>query len=135
MLGVNKVILVGHVGRIESRSAGQSLVTNFSVATSHKYKDKSDNWIEQTEWHNCVSFGKLSEIIGQYVVKGSKIFIEGNLKTDKYEKDGVTMYTTKIIVREIRLLDSKQDSENKAQSNKNNIDDRKPYDFEEEIPF
>lgn len=101
MAGINKVIIIGNVGKVEVRSSGGGLtVANLSVATSEKWKDKNTgNDTERTEWHNIVYFGKVAEIIGQYVTKGSKVYVEGSLKTEKYDKDGVTHYATKIMGR------------------------------------
>jgi len=113
MSGVNKVILVGRIGQDPKTSATQNggQVCNYSMATSESYKNKQGEKVENTEWHNIVSFGKLAEISGKYLRKGSQVYIEGSLKTDKYEKDGVTRYSTKIVAREMQMLDSKSDNQ------------------------
>jgi single-strand DNA-binding protein len=112
--GVNRVILVGSVGKDpESKHLPSGgMVINFSVATSESWKDKqTGEQQELTEWHRCVCFGKLAEIIAQYVKKGSKLYIEGSLRTRSWEQDGVKRYATEIVVSEMQLLDSKpQDS-------------------------
>lgn len=104
---INKVILIGHVGQDPDvrHTANETVVVNFSLATSHKFKGET-----QTEWNRCVAFGKLGEIIGQYVKKGSKIYVEGRLQTRSWEKDGVKQYTTEIVVNEMQMLDSRAES-------------------------
>lgn len=114
MAGVNKVILVGHVGIMEVRttSTGDTIV-NLSLATSQKYKDKkTGNDIQNTEWHKCVFFRKPAEIAAKYISKGTQIYVEGSLKTEKWQdQSGIERYTTKIIVRDFQLLGSKKDGE------------------------
>ncbi len=108
MAGVNKVILIGRVGKDpEVRQAGSSQVASFSLATSEKFKDKSGQMQENTEWHNIVLWGKQAELAGQYVRKGSMLYVEGSIKTETYEKDGQTKYVTKITGRQMQFLDSK----------------------------
>ena len=108
--GVNKVILVGNLGKDpETRylpSGGA--VTNLTLATSDSWKDKAtgENQ-ERTEWHRVVFFNRLAEIAGEYLKKGSKVYVEGRLQTRKYEKDGVDVYTTEIVASEMQMLDSK----------------------------
>jgi len=107
--GINKVILIGSVGKDpETRfAASGSAITNFSLATNEEWKDKtSGDKQSRTEWHRCCSFNKLAEIIGQYVKKGSKLYIEGSLRTRKWQgQDGQDKYTTEIVVSEMQLLD------------------------------
>jgi single-strand DNA-binding protein len=113
MAGVNKVILIGRVGKDpEVRQAGSTMVASFSMATSEKFKDKSGQLQESTEWHNIVLWGKQAELAGQYVKKGSMLYIEGSIKTETYDKDGQTKYVTKITGRQMQFLDSKGSSEN-----------------------
>jgi len=110
-MSVNKVILVGHVGKQpETRAfADGTSVTNFSLATSEKYKDKTGVMAEQTEWHNISCFGKLAEIASQYVHKGTQVYVEGKIKTNKYtDKAGVEKYSTNIVVSSLQLLGSKE---------------------------
>lgn len=109
--GVNKVILIGNLGsdpEIKSMPSGTA-VANFSVATSEAWKDKQTGEnTEKTEWHRVVMFARLAEIAGEYLKKGSKVYIEGRLQTDKWQgKDGQDRYTTKIIAREMQMLDSR----------------------------
>ena len=110
-MSVNKVILVGNVGKNPETRAFQdgTGVTSFSLATSEKYKDKSGNLSEQTEWHNISCFGKLSEIANKYVTKGSQVYIEGKIKTNKYtDKAGVEKYAVNIVASSLQLLGSKE---------------------------
>lgn len=99
--GVNKVILVGTCGQDpETRyMPNGNAVTNLSLATSEQWTDKqSGQKVERTEWHRVSLFGKVAEIAGEYLVKGSQVYIEGKLQTREWEKDGVKRYTTEIIV-------------------------------------
>ena len=110
-MSVNKVILIGFVGKPpEQRVFGNGeSVTSFSLAISEKYKDKSGEWKDQTEWHNISCFGKLSEIANKYVTKGTQVYIEGKIKTNKYtDKSGVEKYSTNIVVSSLQLLGSKE---------------------------
>ncbi len=109
--GVNKVILIGNCGndpeqRFTSSGSG---VTHLSVATTESWKDRqSGERKERTEWHRVVFFGRLGEIAKDYLRKGSKVYIEGSLRTSSYEgKDGVKRYTTEIIANEMQMLDGK----------------------------
>ena len=110
--GVNKVILVGNLGRDpETRyMPSGSAVTNLRVATSEQWKDKTtgENQ-ERTEWHAVAMFGRLAEIAAEYLRKGSKVYIEGKLRTRKWQDktDGKDRYTTEIIADEMQMLDSK----------------------------
>jgi single-strand DNA-binding protein len=111
--GINKVIILGNLGsepEIRYTPAGKA-VCNFTVATSEQWKDKqSGEKKEATEWHRAVAYDRLAEIIGEYAKKGSKVYVDGKLKTRMWEKDGHKNYTTEIIVEEFQLLDTKQDS-------------------------
>jgi single-strand DNA-binding protein len=117
-MSVNKVILVGHVGKSPEHrvfGSGES-VTSFSLATSEKYKDKSGEYRESTEWHNITCFGKLSEIANKYVTKGTQVYIEGKIKTNKYtDKAGVEKYVTNIVVSSLQLLGSKEPSKERGE--------------------
>jgi len=108
MNGINKAIIVGHLGKDpETRyTPSGSAVTNFSVATSENWKDKQTGAKqERTEWHNIVIFGKLAEIAGEYLKKGSAVYLEGKIQTDKWQdKDGKDRYTTKINAHTMQML-------------------------------
>jgi single-strand DNA-binding protein len=109
MASVNKVILVGNLGRdpeIRYMPNGEA-VANFSIATTENWKDKSGVKQEKTEWHNIVMYRRLAEIAGEYLKKGRPIYVEGRLQTRKWEKDGVTRYSTEIIADQMQMLGSK----------------------------
>ncbi len=109
--GVNKVILVGNVGgdpEVRYMPSGGA-VTNLTLATSESWKDKQTGQPqERTEWHRVVFFNRLAEIAGEYVRKGSKLYVEGSLRTRQWEQDGVKRYTTEIVASEMQMLDSRQ---------------------------
>jgi single-strand DNA-binding protein len=112
MASVNKVIIVGNLGRDpETRymPSGDAM-TNIAVATTDKWKDKaSGEQKEATEWHRIAFFGKLAEIAGQYLKKGSQVYIEGKLRTRKWtDKEGAEKYTTEIIADTMQMLGSRQ---------------------------
>lgn len=108
--GINKLILIGNLGKDpETRySQGGSAVTKFSVATTDSWKDRqSGEQQEHTEWHDVVCFARLAEIAGEYLKKGSKVYIEGSLRTSSWEADGQKKYRTEVIARELQMLDSR----------------------------
>ncbi|MEO8002532.1 MAG: single-stranded DNA-binding protein [Arenimonas sp.] len=109
--GINKVILVGNLGNDPEVRYSQSgtAMTSISVATSESWKDKtSGEQQERTEWHRVKFFGRLAEIAGEYLKKGSQVYIEGKLRTDKYtDKAGVEKYSTDIIADEMQMLGGK----------------------------
>ncbi|WP_020207809.1 single-stranded DNA-binding protein [Gilvimarinus chinensis] len=109
--GVNKVILVGNLGQDPETKFMPSggAVTNVSVATSDQWKDKNTGQPqERTEWHRVVFFNRLAEIAGEYLRKGSKVYIEGSLRTRKWQgQDGQDRYTTEIVASEMQMLDSR----------------------------
>lgn len=118
MAGVNKVIIVGNLGRDpETRyTASGSAITNITVATSESWKDKNTGQKEErTEWHRVVFFSKLAEIAAQYLRKGSKVYIEGSLRTSSYEKEGQKYYRTDIVANEMQMLDSRGSQNTGAQ--------------------
>ena len=112
MASVNKVILVGNLGRDpESRyGADGGAIVNVSLATTDNWRDKaSGERKESTEWHRLVFFGKLAEIAGQYLRKGSQVYVEGRLRSRKWQdKDGQERQTTEIVVEEMKMLGSRQ---------------------------
>lgn len=112
-MSVNKVILVGRLGKDpETRyMTNGEAVTNATLATSENWKDKSGEKQEKTEWHNLVFYRRLAEIAGEYLKKGSQIYVEGKLQTRKWQtKEGQDRYTTEIIVNEMQMLGSKTGS-------------------------
>lgn len=111
--GVNKVILVGNLGNDpETRYLPDgNAVTNVSVATSQVWRDReSGQQNERTEWHRVVFFRRLAEIAGEYLKKGSKVYIEGSLRTRQWERDGQKHYTTEVVANEMQMLDSRGDA-------------------------
>lgn len=112
--GVNKVILVGHLGRDpEVRySPGGGAVANVTIATSESWKDKqTGEQQDRTEWHRVVFFGRLAEIAGEYLRKGRQVYIEGRLQTRKWQgQDGQDRYTTEIVANEMQMLGSREGS-------------------------
>ena len=116
--GVNKVILIGHIGQdpeVKYTPAGNA-ITNVSVATSETWKDKQTGQPqERTEWHRVVFFNRLAEIAGEYLRKGSKVYIEGSLRTRKWQdQQGQDRYTTEIVASEMQMLDGKPDGQSRA---------------------
>jgi single-strand DNA-binding protein len=112
--GINKVILIGNVGQdpeVKYMPSGGA-VTNISVATSETWKDKNTGQPqERTEWHRVVFFNRLGEIAGEYLRKGSKVYIEGALRTRKWQaQDGTDRYTTEIVASEMQMLDGRGDN-------------------------
>jgi len=110
--GINKVILVGNLGNdpeLNHGSTGNAIV-NITIATSESWKDKNTGQkVDKTEWHRVVMFNRLGEIAGEYLKKGSKVYIEGKLQTRKWQdKTGVDRYTTEVVANEMQMLDSKQ---------------------------
>lgn len=113
-MSVNKVILIGRLGKDpETRymTSGEA-VTNVSLATSENFKDKSGEKQERTEWHNLVFYRRLAEVAGEYLRKGSQVYIEGRIQTRKYQdKSGQDRYTTEIVVNEMTMLGGKPSGE------------------------
>lgn len=148
--GVNKVILIGNLGNDPETKYMPSgnAVTNITIATSESWKDKQTGQpVERTEWHRVVFFNRLAEIAGEYLRKGSKIYIEGSLRTRKWkDQQGVERYTTEIVASELQMLDSRTDGQSSGhqprqqqaapQANKSNPPPApSPDDFDDDIPF
>ena len=118
--GINKVILVGNLGQDPEvkYTAGGAAVTTLSIATSESWKDKDTGEDQdKTEWHRVVLWRRLAEIAGEYLKKGSKVYIEGQLQTRKWEQEGQTRYTTEIVARDIQFLDSRGSSDSSQSGN------------------
>jgi single-strand DNA-binding protein len=140
MRGVNKVVILGNVGQDpELKASNSGGIVTFTVATSEKWIDKNTgNEQSKTEWHRCVSFGKLADVIANCVRKGSKVYLEGKLQTRSWDQDGTKRYATEIIVNEIQFLDSKPQESAPAprQQHKPAVQQPQiPDDFDQEIPF
>lgn len=144
--GVNKVILIGNLGRdpeVRYMPSG-SAVANVTLATSEQWKDKqSGDQQERTEWHNVVFFGRLAEIAGEYLKKGMQVYVEGSLRTRKWQdKNGQDRYTTEIIANEMQMLGSRpgggsyaQDTASSYRPSSEPVSDRGMADFDDDIPF
>ncbi|MFC3195438.1 single-stranded DNA-binding protein [Marinicella sediminis] len=152
--GINKVILVGNLGNdpeVRYTPAGAA-VTTISVATTESWKDKEGNRQEKTEWHRVVFFSRLAEIAGEYLKKGSQVYIEGKLRTNKWQdQSGQDRYTTEILANEMQMLGGRGDSggggfgggqsmpsaprPNNNQKQQNNDPVSGFDDFDDEIPF
>ena len=143
--GVNKVILVGNLGQKPDMKYTQSntAVANLSLATSESWKDKDSGDLKtKTEWHRVVYFGKLAEIAEQYLDKGSKVYIEGKLRTRKWQDQaGNDRYTTEVLGQELTMLDSRGDSSGSSFENNDSgmseedVNQDNGEFSEEDIPF
>jgi single-strand DNA-binding protein len=150
---VNKVILVGNLGKdpeVKYTPSGVP-VAKFSIATNERYKDKGGEWQDRTEWHNLVAFQRTAEIVGEYLKKGSKVYIEGRLQTSNWEdkQSGEKKYRTEIIIQDLVLLSGRGDGESEGRSRSTaasggTMDQRPPHAEEvtqetgitdEDIPF
>lgn len=135
MSGINKVLLIGNVGRdpeIRNMPNGDP-VANLSLATSFKSKGT-----EYTEWHKLVAFGKTADLIKQYVHKGSKLYVEGRLQTRSWEKDGSKHYSTEIVIGQMQFLGGKGEQGASAPAPHRQEPDfgaPPPEDFDDDIPF
>tara|TARA_B100001564_G_scaffold275483_1_gene237229 strand:- start:33482 stop:33925 length:444 start_codon:yes stop_codon:yes gene_type:complete len=143
--GINKVILLGNLGADPDvrYTAGGVPIANVSIATSSSWKDKnSGETVEQTEWHKIVFFNRLAEIVEQYLKKGSKIYVEGQLRTNSWEdrNTGEKKYSTQIVAREMQMLTPRgelsQQSQDSGfdQSTQNSQQEDPPWE-DEDIPF
>ncbi|MDP2760112.1 MAG: single-stranded DNA-binding protein [Sideroxyarcus sp.] len=152
-MSVNKAILIGHLGKdpeVRYMPSGEA-VANVTLATSETWKDKSGVKQEKTEWHNIVFFKRLAEIVGEYLKKGSLIYVEGRITTEKWtDKEGKDRYTTKIVANEMKMLGSKSSGgsfevvENQSPAPERSVPAAKPaapaaksnFDsFDDDIPF
>ena len=137
--GVNKVIILGNLGsdpEIKQLPSGDCVV-NFSVATSESWKDKQTGELKEvTEWHRVVAFKRLAEIAGEYLKKGSKIYLEGSLKTRKWQdqQTGQDRYATEIVMHEMQMLDSKADSNQQSRAQQP-AQQQQQDSFDEDMPF
>ena len=137
MSGVNKVILLGFTGKDPELRylPNGTAVCNFSLATSETWKDSDGEKKDRTEWHSLVAFGKLAEICGEYLSKGSKIYIEGKIQTRQWDdKDGNKRYTTEIVAREMKMLSPKGGSDQQT-SYREEPPMPEPPTMGEDVPF
>ena len=142
--GINKGILVGNLGQDPEikYTAGGAAVTTLSIATSDSWKDKESGMDqERTEWHRVVLWRRLAEIAGEYLKKGSKVYIEGQLQTRKWEQEGQTRYTTEIIARDMQFLDSRGSSNTSSSQKSSEMNDQSAADVPDsefaaaDVPF
>jgi single-strand DNA-binding protein len=127
---VNKVILIGNLGKdpeVKVTASGTP-VAKFTLATNERYKDKSGQWQDRTEWHNLVAWQRTAEIVGEYVKKGSKVYVEGSLRTSSWDdkNTGEKKYRTEIVVNDLVLLSGRGDGEGASRGGGNNSDQRVP---------
>jgi len=143
--GVNKVILIGNMGKdpeVRYMPSGGA-VASATLATSESWKDKqTGEKKEHTEWHNLTFFGRLAEIAGEYLKKGAKVYVEGSIRTEKWQdKEGKDRYTTKIIVNDMQMLDGRGSGTGQAReasagySQKEQPAVETAGDFDDDIPF
>ena len=113
--GVNKVMLLGNVGKDPEMRATQGgmVIASLTLATADRAKDQTGNWVDKTEWHNLVCFGRTAEIVRDYVKKGTQLFIEGKIQTRSWDdkESGQKKYRTEILVNELSLLGGRGDRE------------------------
>ncbi len=139
--GINKVILVGNLGKDPDMryTAGGDAVANLSIATSESWNDnQTGEKKEKTEWHRVVFFRRIAEVCGEYLKKGSSVYIEGSLRTRDWEDDkGNKRYTTEIIGREMQMLGGRRTEDNMDQSPQMNSSSPQPEEglIDDEIPF
>jgi single-strand DNA-binding protein len=145
--GVNKVILIGNLGNDPDirYTASGAAVANISIATAESWKDKNTGEKqERTEWHRVVFFGRLAEIVGEYLRKGSQVYIEGRLQTRKWQdKEGKDRYTTEIVANEMQMLGSRsagsanfdQTAPVSNATEQSPTNQSKSNDFDDDIPF
>lgn len=117
--GVNKVILLGNAGKDPEMRATQGgmVIAQFTLATADRQKDQTGNWVDKTEWHNLVCFGRTAEIVRDYVKKGSQLFIEGKIQTRSWDdkESGQKRFKTEILVNELSLLGGRGNAEGGSQ--------------------
>ena len=138
MSGVNKVILVGNLGKDpEVRYLDNGVaVANFSLATTENYKNKQGERVSQTEWHNIVFWRGLAEVAEKYLKKGDSVYVEGKLRTRRWEdKDGNTKYTTEILADNMTMLGNKRSTTSEELSNTNDSDISNANETEDDLPF
>ena len=128
---------IGRLGAdVELRfTASGDAIANFRLACGYEYRDKSANKVEHTEWINVSVYGKLAELCGQYLTKGSQVYVGGRLKTDKYQKDGQDRYITKLLADKVQFLSSKQTEQPKQAAEPDQGIPDSFDEFEDDIPF
>ncbi len=113
MASLNKILIIGRVGRVDLKEFGSGKLANISVATSERYKDKSGEWQEETTWHNVVAYGSLASVMERFVQKGSNLYVEGRIRKRKYtDRDGNEKESVEVVAQNVELLDPKQSTNN-----------------------
>jgi len=139
MSTLNKAQLIGNLGRDpEVRyTPNGTAVCNLSIATTNAWKDKAGERVEETEWHRVVFYDRLAEVVGEYLKKGRSIYIEGRLRTRKWEdKDGVGHYATEIVASDMQMLGSKPDDAKRVEGNNGDHNQNPtPPASDDDIPF
>ena len=138
MSGVNKVILVGNLGKDpEVRYLDNGVaVANFSLAPTENYKNKQGERVSQTEWHNIVFWRGLAEVAEKYLKKGDSVYVEGKLRTRRWEdKEGNAKYTTEILADNMTMLGNKRSNDSEELSNANSSDISNTNETEDDLPF
>jgi single-strand DNA-binding protein len=138
MAGVNKVILVGNLGKdpeVKYLDSGVA-VANFSLATTENYKNKEGERVSQTEWHNIVLWRGLAEVAEKWLKKGSSVYIEGKIKTRKWEdKDGNTRYNTEILADNMTMLGGKSNADSTSPVSSESTTSKSSEDTADDLPF
>jgi single-strand DNA-binding protein len=138
---LNKVIIIGNLGQDpEFKQTARTGITNLSIATSERYKDKASGETKTiTEWHKVVFFNKQAEIARDFLVKGSKVYVEGKIRTEKYtDKDGIERYITKILGGELKMLDANPHKEKPEKAPKQTEafkEQEDAFEDDQDIPF
>lgn len=135
---VNRVILLGSLGKdpeVKYIPSGTA-VANFSMATSEKFKSKSGEWEEKTEWHNIQAWARLAEICGEYLQKGSMVYIEGRIQTRKWEdKDGKDRYTTEIVAEKMQMLSKTKGKDSGNGAGDKPVSNEPAFNPDDDLPF
>jgi single-strand DNA-binding protein len=138
MRGVNKVILIGNLGKdpeLRYLPSGGP-VTKFSLATGSRWKDKDGQWQERTDWHNIVAFGRTAEVCNEYLKKGSPIYVEGRIQTRSYDdRDGNKKWITEIIAQSINMLGKKDEVEVEVPEAADQPSPEGNQDKDDDLPF
>lgn len=138
MSGINKVILVGHLGKdpeVRNLEGGKK-VANFSLATSESYNNKEGKRIEQTEWHNIAVWGGLADVAEKYLTKGRQVYLEGKIRSRSYDdKEGVKRYTTEIVGDTFTMLGKKEEGSSNGVAEKAETYSNNTSEAEGDLPF
>ena len=127
-MSVNSVVLIGNVGKVDVRSAGDTKVVSMTVATSERYKDRNGEQVENTTWHNVVVWGKSAEFVEKYISKGNQVYVAGKIQNRKYtDKDGVERSVTEIRAESVQNLTRKEKEDDSPKSKRDKDEDDFPF--------